>query len=151
MQPFGSQPATSFVFWLKAHNKPGKKAVYSVAQIVSRFCKQLLGRFTLTEAVYFIERVPNYSECVHGFVLPRRSVDLRWSSSRPPLADNHLRESSRDCHIRVTRCDTCVWAFLTSSSALYCVGYWWKCCPVDNGVSPFSPLENAWMLGPNFV
>ncbi|KAN0104087.1 putative pantothenate transporter liz1 [Hyaloscypha variabilis] len=33
IQPFGSQPATSFVFWLKAHNKPGKKAVYSVAQI----------------------------------------------------------------------------------------------------------------------
>ncbi|KAF2674098.1 putative pantothenate transporter liz1 [Microthyrium microscopicum] len=33
MQPFGSQPATSFVFWLKAHNKKGKPAVYSVAQI----------------------------------------------------------------------------------------------------------------------
>jgi hypothetical protein len=36
MQPFGSQPATSFVFWLKAHNKPGKTPVYSVAQIVSQ-------------------------------------------------------------------------------------------------------------------
>jgi ACS family pantothenate transporter-like MFS transporter len=33
MQPFGSQPATSFVFWLKAHNKTGKPAVYTVAQI----------------------------------------------------------------------------------------------------------------------
>ncbi|KAE8449068.1 hypothetical protein EG329_008656 [Mollisiaceae sp. DMI_Dod_QoI] len=33
MQPFGSQPATSFVFWLKAHNKPHKPPVYSVAQI----------------------------------------------------------------------------------------------------------------------
>jgi ACS family pantothenate transporter-like MFS transporter len=33
MQPFGSQPATSFVFWLKAHNKTGKPIVYTVAQI----------------------------------------------------------------------------------------------------------------------
>ncbi|KAH8902258.1 retrograde regulation protein 2 [Coniochaeta sp. PMI_546] len=33
MQPFGSQPATSFVFWLKAHNKPGSPPVYTVAQI----------------------------------------------------------------------------------------------------------------------
>ncbi|KAF8867029.1 putative pantothenate transporter liz1 [Acephala macrosclerotiorum] len=33
MQPFGSQPATSFVFWLKAQNKPGKLLVYTVAQI----------------------------------------------------------------------------------------------------------------------
>jgi len=33
MQPFGSQPATSFVFWLKAHNKPKKPIVYTVAQI----------------------------------------------------------------------------------------------------------------------
>ena len=33
MQPFGSQPATSFVFWLKAHNKKGKPLVYSIAQI----------------------------------------------------------------------------------------------------------------------
>ncbi|KAH6665184.1 putative pantothenate transporter liz1 [Halenospora varia] len=33
IQPFGSQPATSFVFWLKAHNKPGKPLVYTVAQI----------------------------------------------------------------------------------------------------------------------
>ncbi|KAK4687117.1 MFS transporter, ACS family, pantothenate transporter, partial [Tremellales sp. Uapishka_1] len=33
MQPFGSQPATSFVFWLKAHNKKGKPVVYTVAQI----------------------------------------------------------------------------------------------------------------------
>jgi len=34
MQPFGSQPATSFVFWLKAHNIPKKPIVYTVAQIV---------------------------------------------------------------------------------------------------------------------
>jgi hypothetical protein len=34
MQPFGSQPATSFVFWLKAHNKTGKPLIYTVAQIV---------------------------------------------------------------------------------------------------------------------
>ncbi|OIW22625.1 putative pantothenate transporter liz1 [Coniochaeta ligniaria NRRL 30616] len=33
MQPFGSQPFTAFVFWLKAHNKAGKPPVYSVAQI----------------------------------------------------------------------------------------------------------------------
>ncbi|KAK0109452.1 hypothetical protein ONS95_002145 [Cadophora gregata] len=33
MQPFGSQPATSFVFWLMAHNKKGKTPVYSIAQI----------------------------------------------------------------------------------------------------------------------
>ncbi|KAG4436104.1 hypothetical protein IFR05_008424 [Cadophora sp. M221] len=33
MQPFGSQPATSFVFWLKAHNKKGKPPVYTIAQI----------------------------------------------------------------------------------------------------------------------
>ncbi|OAP54784.1 hypothetical protein AYL99_11232 [Fonsecaea erecta] len=33
MQPFGSQPFTSFVFWLKAHNIKGKPPVYSVAQI----------------------------------------------------------------------------------------------------------------------
>ncbi|KAI1613227.1 putative pantothenate transporter liz1 [Exophiala viscosa] len=33
MQPFGSQPFTAFVFWLKAHNKKGQPAVYSVAQI----------------------------------------------------------------------------------------------------------------------
>lgn len=35
MQPFGSQPFTAFVFWLKAHNKKGKPLVYTVAQIVS--------------------------------------------------------------------------------------------------------------------
>jgi ACS family pantothenate transporter-like MFS transporter len=35
MQPFCSQPALAFVFWLKAHNKPGKPKVYSIAQIVS--------------------------------------------------------------------------------------------------------------------
>lgn len=35
VQPFGSQPATSFVFWLKAHNKKGHPPVYTVAQIVS--------------------------------------------------------------------------------------------------------------------
>ena len=35
MQPFGSQPFTAFVFWLKAHNKKGQPLVYSVAQIVS--------------------------------------------------------------------------------------------------------------------
>lgn len=34
MQPFTSQPAQSFVFWLKAHNKKGQKPVYTVAQIV---------------------------------------------------------------------------------------------------------------------
>jgi ACS family pantothenate transporter-like MFS transporter len=34
MQPFGSQPFTSFVFWLKAHNKKGQPPVYTVAQIV---------------------------------------------------------------------------------------------------------------------
>ncbi|KAJ9607884.1 hypothetical protein H2200_007963 [Cladophialophora chaetospira] len=33
IQPFGSQPFTSFVFWLKAHNKKGHPPVYSVAQI----------------------------------------------------------------------------------------------------------------------
>ncbi|OAK94215.1 putative pantothenate transporter liz1 [Phaeosphaeriaceae sp. SRC1lsM3a] len=33
MQPFGSQPFTAFVFWLKAHNKKGKPLVYTVAQI----------------------------------------------------------------------------------------------------------------------
>jgi len=33
MQPFGSQPFTAFVFWLKAHNKKGQPPVYSVAQI----------------------------------------------------------------------------------------------------------------------
>ncbi|KAG0652965.1 Pantothenate transporter liz1 [Hyphodiscus hymeniophilus] len=33
MQPFGTQPSTSFVFWLKAHNKKGKPLVYTVAQI----------------------------------------------------------------------------------------------------------------------
>ncbi|TAQ86071.1 hypothetical protein B7494_g5617 [Chlorociboria aeruginascens] len=33
MQPFGTAPFTSFVFWLKAHNKPGQPPVYSVAQI----------------------------------------------------------------------------------------------------------------------
>ncbi|KAK6437732.1 hypothetical protein LTR95_006076 [Oleoguttula sp. CCFEE 5521] len=33
MQPFGSQPFTAFVFWLKAHNKKGKPMVYSIAQI----------------------------------------------------------------------------------------------------------------------
>ncbi|KAI9733756.1 MAG: hypothetical protein M1818_007170 [Claussenomyces sp. TS43310] len=33
MQPFGSAPATSFVFWLKAHNKKGKPLVYTIAQI----------------------------------------------------------------------------------------------------------------------
>ena len=35
MQPFCSQPTTSFVFWLKAHNKKGKPLVYTVAQIVN--------------------------------------------------------------------------------------------------------------------
>lgn len=34
IQPFGSQPFTAFVFWLKAHNKKGKPLVYTVAQIV---------------------------------------------------------------------------------------------------------------------
>ncbi|KAK3208636.1 hypothetical protein GRF29_77g1471502 [Pseudopithomyces chartarum] len=33
IQPFGSQPFTAFVFWLKAHNKKGKPPVYSIAQI----------------------------------------------------------------------------------------------------------------------
>ncbi|KAB5560044.1 putative pantothenate transporter liz1 [Coniochaeta sp. 2T2.1] len=33
MQPFGSQPATAFIFWLKAHNKKGQPPVYSIAQI----------------------------------------------------------------------------------------------------------------------
>lgn len=33
MQPFCSQPATSFVFWLKAQNKKGKPLVYTIAQI----------------------------------------------------------------------------------------------------------------------
>lgn len=36
MQPFPSQPQTSFVFWLKAHNKKGQKPVYTVPQIMSR-------------------------------------------------------------------------------------------------------------------
>jgi ACS family pantothenate transporter-like MFS transporter len=35
IQPFGSQPFTAFVFWLKAHNKKGKPPVYTIAQIVS--------------------------------------------------------------------------------------------------------------------
>lgn len=35
IQPFGSQPFQSFVFWLKAHNKKGQPIVYTVAQIVS--------------------------------------------------------------------------------------------------------------------
>jgi ACS family pantothenate transporter-like MFS transporter len=35
MQPFGSQPFQSFVFWLKAHNKKGQPMVYTIAQIVS--------------------------------------------------------------------------------------------------------------------
>lgn len=35
MQPFGTQPFTAFVFWLKAHNKKGQPPVYTVAQIVS--------------------------------------------------------------------------------------------------------------------
>jgi ACS family pantothenate transporter-like MFS transporter len=34
IQPFGSQPFTAFVFWLKAHNKKGQPPVYTVAQIV---------------------------------------------------------------------------------------------------------------------
>ncbi|EPE33309.1 MFS general substrate transporter [Glarea lozoyensis ATCC 20868] len=33
MQPFTSAPSTSFVFWLKAHNKKGKPPVYSISQI----------------------------------------------------------------------------------------------------------------------
>ncbi|KIW12193.1 hypothetical protein PV08_09469 [Exophiala spinifera] len=33
MQPFGTQPFTAFVFWLKAHNKKGQPPVYTVAQI----------------------------------------------------------------------------------------------------------------------
>ncbi|KAF2444153.1 putative pantothenate transporter liz1 [Karstenula rhodostoma CBS 690.94] len=33
MQPFGSHPFQSFVFWLKAHNKKGQPMVYTVAQI----------------------------------------------------------------------------------------------------------------------
>ena len=33
IQPFGTQPFTSFVFWLKAHNKKGHPPVYSIAQI----------------------------------------------------------------------------------------------------------------------
>lgn len=38
MQPFGSQPFTAFVFWLKAHNKKGQAPVYTVAQIVRLSC-----------------------------------------------------------------------------------------------------------------
>ena len=34
IQPFTSQPAQSFVFWLKAHNKKGQPPVYTIAQIV---------------------------------------------------------------------------------------------------------------------
>ena len=34
VQPFGSQPFTAFVFWLKAHNKKGQPPVYTIAQIV---------------------------------------------------------------------------------------------------------------------
>lgn len=33
IQPFGSQPFTAFVFWLKAHNKKGQPPVYTIAQI----------------------------------------------------------------------------------------------------------------------
>lgn len=40
MQPFGSQPFTAFVFWLKAHNRKGQPPVYTVAQIV---CWLVLG------------------------------------------------------------------------------------------------------------
>lgn len=46
MQPFGSQPATAFVFWLKAHNKPGKPPVYTVAQIVSIVPVFVIASFT---------------------------------------------------------------------------------------------------------
>jgi hypothetical protein len=59
MQPFGSQPATSFVFWLKAHNKPGKKAVYSVAQIVSQLPFLHPGIGVRLTVALLIERVPN--------------------------------------------------------------------------------------------
>jgi hypothetical protein len=37
MQPFGSQPFTAFVFWLKAHNVKGKPLVYTVSQIVGYY------------------------------------------------------------------------------------------------------------------
>jgi ACS family pantothenate transporter-like MFS transporter len=37
MQPFGAQPFTAFVFWLKAHNKKGEPIVYTVTQIVGHF------------------------------------------------------------------------------------------------------------------
>lgn len=42
IQPFGSQPFTAFVFWLKAHNKKGKPLVYTVSQIV-RFLIPFVG------------------------------------------------------------------------------------------------------------
>jgi hypothetical protein len=79
MQPFCAQPTTSFVFWLKAHNKKGKPPVYSIAQIVSIFL--ILPYLEVTDEMgYHLERVPNYQQCFHCCVVTSYGMDLRWTA-----------------------------------------------------------------------
>jgi hypothetical protein len=57
------------------------------------------------------------------------------------LANNHLWKSSCYHHLCLIGCDSCVWSFLSPSTALYLVFDWRKCCSVDYGVSPFWHLN----------
>jgi len=139
MQPFGSQPATSFVFWLKAHNKPGQPPVYTVAQIVCFFHIFLRAEKLDWLLGFFIERVSNSWQCIYCCILSSGSLGLWWTPERAPLAGYHLWKHCRDSNFRLTCCDSRIWSFLSSSTSLYFVLDWRKCCPLDHGVSlPFS-------------
>jgi hypothetical protein len=129
IQPFGSQPATSFVFWLKAHNKPGKPHVYTVAQIVSFAPIPLFPHSppfpaSTKTSVCFKERVPYSRQCFYRRILPPRSLGLKWPTAPTSLANNNFREPTCDRDFRLISCDARVWAVLASGAFVYLEQYW---------------------------
>jgi len=89
MQPFGSQPATSFVFWLKAHNKKGQPLVYTVSQIVSFLTYYSWYRVRLTDwSPWFRMSIQPLAmpSPLYTLFLQSGSLMDRWEAAVGPLS-----------------------------------------------------------------
>jgi hypothetical protein len=134
IQPFGSQPFTAFVFWLKAHNKKGKPPVYTIAQIVSHIPYVRAwwsGDLSLTQLT---EPVPDNRQCFHSSVFFDLRLDLRWTSQGPPMACHTILEHDRHCHLHSARSDTSHGTVLASSALVHCFVDRWKYGSFDHGM-----------------
>lgn len=134
MQPFGSQPFQSFVFWLKAHNKKGKPLVYTVPQIVGGH-SNFISLYAISRgANYLAERVSDSRKCFHSCVLVNLRLDLRRAFARTTMARHSVFQYDRHYRLLPTCRNAGYGSFFAPSTVVHRILDWRKYGAFDHGM-----------------